>query len=520
MRTYSIEFMRSLAAEKGGECLSEQCSGSHDKLRFRCEAGHEWIARASAVAYGGWCRACFATSRRLSLEQAYRVAEQKGGQCLSTAYDNSKTKLDFECGKGHRFAATLEKVKSGRWCPTCGRAATTAALSYTIEDVAAKAREFGGECLSSEYKGIFEKLMFRCANGHDFKREPALIFKKNPRQVTWCPHCKGVNYSENLCRSVFEIAFGNAFPNYYPGDWLLNANGRKMQLDGYCQELKLAFEYHGHQHYQPVARFNMSAEDVVRRQAEDALKRRLCRENGVALIEIPFFPRIGMPLPEVVSHVEEAIQREGLALPKFQLSALRKRVAYYGLGRLNELKELARERGGELLSERFSGMNARMHWRCGTCGHDWWQSANPIAYAGTWCPRCNGPRLVSIEDMKELARERGGLCLSETYVNTKTHLKWRCSRGHEWPAMPLNVQKGHWCPECPKEDVLRKSEQRLSDRVSALGGKFFGTYRGSKEKLTFECASAHRWSAAPEGILYSGSWCPDCARQRRRPRSS
>lgn len=50
--------------------------------------------------------------------------------------------------------------------------------------------------------------------------------------------------------------------------------------------------------------------------------------------------------------------------------------------------------------------------------------------------------------MREWAAAHGGECLSNEYVNAKTKLLWRCSCGHEFWAMPTNVQRGEWCPKC------------------------------------------------------------------------
>jgi len=54
----------------------------------------------------------------------------------------------------------------------------------------------------------------------------------------------------------------------------------------------------------------------------------------------------------------------------------------------------------------------------------------------------------TIRDMKELARSRGGQCLSTKFVDIKTKLKWKCAFGHEWEATPRLSEAGHWCPEC------------------------------------------------------------------------
>jgi hypothetical protein len=59
----------------------------------------------------------------------------------------------------------------------------------------------------------------------------------------------------------------------------------KQHLDVYIPQLRLAFEYQGVQHFQPVERFG--AEDGLRATLErDARKRILCQENGVTLVEV------------------------------------------------------------------------------------------------------------------------------------------------------------------------------------------------------------------------------------------
>jgi hypothetical protein len=51
--------------------------------------------------------------------------------------------------------------------------------------------------------------------------------------------------------------------------------------------------------------------------------------------------------------------------------------------------------------------------------------------------------------MQEIAMARSGECISDNYVNGKTHLYWRCAIGHEWSATPNNVKNcGSWCPKC------------------------------------------------------------------------
>jgi len=58
-----------------------------------------------------------------------------------------------------------------------------------------------------------------------------------------------------------------------------------------------------------------------------------------------------------------------------------------------------------------------------------------LGLRGTWCPHCvRESEKLGIEYAKELARSRNGECLSNVYINYTTHLRWRCSKSHEWLA--------------------------------------------------------------------------------------
>ena len=57
---------------------------------------------------------------------------------------------------------------------------------------------------------------------------------------------------------------------------------------------------------------------------------------------------------------------------------------------------------------------------------------------------------LPIEEMRCLAGNRGGKCLSSEYVNARTKLIWECNIGHTWRAIPANIKKGHWCPICAR----------------------------------------------------------------------
>ena len=55
---------------------------------------------------------------------------------------------------------------------------------------------------------------------------------------------------------------------------------------------------------------------------------------------------------------------------------------------------------------------------------------------------------LTLEEMQRIAAERGGKCMSDTYVDNGTKLLWECAENHQWEAVSGSIKSGRWCPEC------------------------------------------------------------------------
>ena len=69
----------------------------------------------------------------------------------------------------------------------------------------------------------------------------------------------------------------------------------------------------------------------------------------------------------------------------------------------------------------------------------------------SYCPHCNKRAIHNIEIAKKIAQDQDGYCLSSEYINNKSNLLWRCSKGHEWYACLNSIKnRNSWCQLCSK----------------------------------------------------------------------
>lgn len=443
-------------------------------------------------------------TRALNIEEMRELAKSRGGQCLSTEYVNAQTKLKWRCGTcTYEWEATPNSIKSqSTWCPRCAKQ-----VKGTIEEMQEIAKSRGGKCLSKEYRDGKTHLKWRCGKGHEWIATPDNI--KNRK--SWCPKCAD-GTAERVCRQFFEILFNKKFKKFYP-NWLKSQYGNKMHLDGYNQELKIAFEYQGSQHYKFTPYFHKIKEQFKKIQEYDQLKEDLCKKYGVTLIKIPYTVKF----KDMEDFIRVQIKNYGIKESINPNKTDYKKFRFNTEDKLKQMQTLANSRGGSLLSKRYINATTKLEWQCEK-GHTWWASPNNIknnakgkdATKGNWCPECAQRMKYTIEDVKEFAHSKGGACLSNVYKRAGEILKWRCKKNHEFKASFFNIKvQNSWCPKCKREIYFQKYKNLAKKR----GGECLSeNYRGAHLKLKWKCEKGHIWMATSNSIR-QGSWCPICVNQ-------
>ncbi len=433
--------MRNLAAAKGGECLSDVYVNSRAKMRWQCKEGHRWRAPAKTIRQGHWCRKCeWAQSqlrRRHTIEEMQQLAAARGGKCLSKLYVNNFTHLDWQCAQGHQFSLRPMHIFRGQWCLRCSPTAPK-----DTADMKAMAAARGGKFISRHYVNSETKYLWECAEGHRWFSVPG-----NIQQGGWCPQCAG-SLGKRLVRLHFEQLFREKFPPKKP-QWLLNSEGHRMQLDGYCARLNLAFECHGQQHFKSVPYFQQNQHSFSRRQSDDQRKRELCHARGVRLIEVPF----QIPVGRMKEYILRACRRAGVRIPLSAKKALVNLQDVFLYRRMQTVQEMASAKGGRCVSKTYLGSNSKLSFECAN-HHFFWMVPTTIQQ-GHWCPRCaiagrvERQRKPTIEEMRQIAASHGGKCLSAHYASTEEYLVWNCNKHkYVWRASGMRILRGHWCKKC------------------------------------------------------------------------
>lgn len=124
----------------------------------------------------------------------------------------------------------------------------------------------------------------------------------------------------------------------------------------------------------------------------------------------------------------------------------------------------------------------------------------------------------TIEDMRNLAKSKNGLCLSENYITRKTKLTWKCEQNHIWDSSPGKMlDRNVWCPICGKEKSIENRRLGIN-KVIEIGNDLnlkllSKKYINASQKLEWECDKGHLFLSTITAIKGNQEPCPQCKKQ-------
>lgn len=347
-RRYSIEEIKQHAILKGGECLSPRYYSNKDILTWKCINGHVWEDNYYNVKnFDIWCQECKKENNKFSWNYIDQFIKNNGGTLLEDKAEelDMDAVLEVKCKNDHSFKRSIKDlIYKERWCIECNRQERKL---YEFNELQKVAEDRGYQLLSSpeEYEDQETKLKWLCpnehvwiCNGNNFKRERSckecllesrridiqlihdLAENKNgavdlvdgyqhSKQLlnwvcseghsfqinvdsalrgTWCPTCTSRYINEAKCKYIIEHLTGKTFNKTRTVLGRYKDFNTFLELDMYNDELKLALEHNGKQHYSFVKYFHETEEEFIKLKERDILKRDECIKKGIKLIVVKY----------------------------------------------------------------------------------------------------------------------------------------------------------------------------------------------------------------------------------------
>ncbi|MBI2069552.1 MAG: hypothetical protein HYT79_03040 [Elusimicrobia bacterium] len=490
-RKWTIEAIKQVARSRGGDCLSAAYANGLTKLLWRCAKGHTWQAIPRNVLYlKRWCPLCNGKIK-LTLEEMRRIARSQGGDCLSEQYGNARTPLLWICANKHRWRAMPYEVKAGTWC---GRCAGVAKL--TIPEIQDMVRPRGGILVSQNYVRYKEPLEWMCGQGHHWRMSLRTV-----KRGFWCPYCRKVKRSQPVFQEIVRLieSKGGICLTTKPISLHARSCLRVRCPRGHIWRPRILALQKGHWCLRCLG-FGKTI-DEMQEMAHRHHARCLSKvyRNGKTML------RWECSMGHIFWALPRTLER------RFQCPRCdpEKGNPYT----FEMIEKIITDKGGRCLTGAYEFTNAltRMAVECGQ-GHHW----EPLAASlkrGSWCPYCAGKVKKTIEEMHHLAQTRGGYCLSDQYVNNQTPLLWQCRQGHQWRAKPHGIARGHWCLICSGHKTKTIQDMRTLARLKG-GACLSRIYSNNHTPLKWRCGEGHVFFHRPNDVAQGGLWCSRCRKSR------
>ena len=465
---------------KNGDLTPQKVTiGSHKKVWWRCNSGHEWQACICDRVNGNGCPYC---SGRVAItgindfstlypELVKEWDYEKNGELLpNTVKAHSNIKVWWICELRHSWQAVISDRAEGSGCPFCQAEFKTsfpeqAVLFYLRQFTEAENRFKIGKNeidvylpqlkIGIEYDGLF----FHSTKAAE-KREKT----KNSALQNHGINLIRIKESENENSIVDNVIY------YVP-------NHSRSNLTAAIIQLFLLID--------KIAKTNFSKELKVNIEKD----------------------RI-----EIYQQYKQTIKSDSLA-EKYPDIA----------------KEWNIQKNGSLRPEMFSGASSqRVWWKCSN-GHEWQAIISNRTTQRTGCPFCAGKKvLMGFNDLASVCPEIAAqwhptrntpLTPENVTLSSNKKVWWICSKGHSYEMVIKNKTAGQGCPYCSGRYAI-PGESDLATLYPAIAAQWHPVKNGelapqyvkpkSNKKVWWICDKGHEWTAKVVDRV-NGNGCPYCS---------
>jgi hypothetical protein len=205
-------------------------TGTHEKVWWVCNRGHEWEARVNERSDGRGCPYC--AGRRVCEDNCLQTVNsalasqwhlaRNGNLTAKDVTLGSNRKVWWMCDKGHEWQATTNNRSGGTGCPYCaGRRVCEDNCLETVNPALAKEwhpTKNGQLTPRDVTAGTHEKVWWVCNRGHEWE---AAIYSRVAG--SGCPYCSNRAVCEDNCLQTLNPLLAK--------EWHPTRNGTLTPLD-------------------------------------------------------------------------------------------------------------------------------------------------------------------------------------------------------------------------------------------------------------------------------------------------
>jgi Zn finger protein HypA/HybF involved in hydrogenase expression len=196
-----------LAKEADGWDPTTQVAGTGNKLKWKCDQGHKWVATGDTRVRGGNnCPYCGNQKFLVGVNDLATthpdLAKEADGWDPKTQFAGTGNKLKWKCNQGHNWVATgSSRVNSNSGCPVCSNLKIQIGFNDLATTHPDLAKEADGWDPTTQVAGTGNKLKWKCDQGHKWVARVA----HRTTSESGCPTCSITGFDPNQNGYVYFL---------------------------------------------------------------------------------------------------------------------------------------------------------------------------------------------------------------------------------------------------------------------------------------------------------------------------
>jgi len=347
--------------------------------------------------------------------------------------------------------------------------------------------------------------------------ENGVLFSISPENIKkgyWSPN-RGL-VSESICRQAFEHLFSYKFnKNKKILIPKITCYPNNLELDGYCEELKIAFEYQGYQgHWNP----KHYKYDAI--SSRDKIKINICKKLKVILIVIPPFSnkknkwQEDIVMNHIIKEIEKTYELYGIELPllnkhNFKINFLQ---IHHGKQMLKDFRKNVEIHGGKLLSKEWHGTHCEylIQWidgRLFKMTHDKFMHNGWPKNLDKYLSLSKGHKKTKedlLQELRKIALKNNGKLITNKWNGNLSKYEFENSDGVRFFRTAQDIKDDIWL-----KNTKEKTENDYLEEMTNIANQHSGLllsdkWLGSNKKYKFKYSDGTNFNISYNHLKRSG----------------